>query len=159
ISFETLWGYSPLNIHVALGIAVLPFIAWHVRKRWKTNRAGAPALSRRAALRLAGLGAVSLVGWQGALQAANLLTLPGTRRETGSKFAAAFSSNAYPAEIWLFDPVPSIDPDQWRLGGSLNLNLDDLLHAYPRKQVQAVLDCTSGWWTEQIWSGVPVTAV
>ena len=27
ISFDWLWGYSPMNIHVALGIGLLPLVA------------------------------------------------------------------------------------------------------------------------------------
>jgi DMSO/TMAO reductase YedYZ molybdopterin-dependent catalytic subunit len=159
ISFETLWGYSPLNIHVAVGIGLLPFVGWHAWKRRTANRASAPVASRRAALRLAGLTVAALVGWQAVPRAAAILTLPGTRRDTGSKFAAAFSNNAYPAEIWLFDSVPLIDASVWRLHlNGLPITLDDLA-TYPRRQVQAVLDCTGGWWTEQVWSGVPLMAV
>src|SRR5919202_613918 len=55
ISFDTLWGYSPLNIHVFLGIGLLPVVGWHVAQRWSTNRASARVVSRRSALRLLGL--------------------------------------------------------------------------------------------------------
>jgi DMSO/TMAO reductase YedYZ molybdopterin-dependent catalytic subunit len=162
ISFETLWGYSPLNIHVILGIGLLPFVGWHALVRRKANRASAPLASRRAALRVAGLSVAAVAGWQVMRQAAELLTLPGTRRETGSKFAASFSGNAYPAEIWLFDKVPLIDANDWRLalGGlvSRTLSLDDL-REMPTREVQAVLDCTGGWWTEQVWRGVPLTTL
>src|SRR5437588_4407528 len=33
ISFDWLWGYSPLNIHVIVGIALLPFLGWHLLLR------------------------------------------------------------------------------------------------------------------------------
>jgi DMSO/TMAO reductase YedYZ molybdopterin-dependent catalytic subunit len=162
ISFETLWGYSPLNIHVIFGIGLLPFVGWHAWKRRRVNAASAPVRSRRAAVRLAGLGGVALAGWQAIQQAAPLLNAPGARRATGSKFAAALSGNAYPAEIWLLDRVPSIDVAAWRLHVSglvqSTLSFDDL-QTYAPRQVQAVLDCTGGWWTEQIWSGVPLLSV
>ena len=41
ISFDLLWGYSPMNIHVALGILLLPFVAWHMLSR-RRQRATQP---------------------------------------------------------------------------------------------------------------------
>jgi DMSO/TMAO reductase YedYZ molybdopterin-dependent catalytic subunit len=71
----------------------------------------------------------------------------------------SFNANAFPAEIWLFDNVPAIDAARFRLGVlSREYTLGDLL-GFQRKQVQAVLDCTSGWWTEQVWTGVSVRDV
>jgi DMSO/TMAO reductase YedYZ molybdopterin-dependent catalytic subunit len=156
ISFDALWGYSPLNIHVFVGIGVLPFVALHALRRRRVNRASAPVWSRRAALRVAGLAIASIVGWQ--------VTRLGDRRFTGSKHVpATLTGNAYPAEIWLFDQVPSIDAEAWRVRLSglvqdVSLGLVDL-QTYPRWSVQTVLDCTSGWWTEQVWTGVPLVAV
>ncbi len=155
ISFDTLWGYSPLNIHVFLGIGLLPFVGWHALRRRRPNRASAPVASRRAAVRLGALAVVSAIGWQ--------VTRLGDRRLTGSKHAASFSANAFPGEIWLFDSVPLIDPAEWRLQlsgliGSRSLGLAELAQM-PRGTVQAVLDCTGGWWTEQVWTGVPLVDV
>ena len=162
ITFDTLWGYSPLNIHVFLGIGLLAFVGVHAWVRRKSNKASAAVVSRRAALRLGGLGVVALASWQFVPRLASLVTLPGVRRETGSKFAAALSGNAYPAEIWLFDRVPTIDPSTWQLQltglAPRTLTLADLQGA-PQQQVQAVLDCTGGWWTEQVWRGMPMSAL
>jgi DMSO/TMAO reductase YedYZ molybdopterin-dependent catalytic subunit len=164
ISFETLWGYSPLNIHVLLGVGLLPFVGWHVWRRRKANRASAPVVSRRAALRLAGLAVASTVGWQVMQTVANMAIAQGQRRLSGSKQAAVLSGNNYPAEIWLLDSVPLIDPTTWRLHLSgplaqpVALSLDDLQRRVTRS-VQEVLDCTGGWWTEQVWTGVPLLPV
>jgi hypothetical protein len=158
ISFDTLWGYSPLNIHVFLGIGLLPFVGWHALQRRPVN--GGRVASRRSALRLVGLTAATLLGWQAIERAATLLYPPGLRLPSGSKHAGSFNGNAFTAEIWLFDAVPAVDVDRWRLrlGGRVDapgeLSLAELLGAHPEHQVQAVLDCTSGWWTEQVWSGV-----
>jgi DMSO/TMAO reductase YedYZ molybdopterin-dependent catalytic subunit len=164
ISFETFWGYSAINVHVILGIGLLPFVGWHALRRRKANRASAPVVSRRAALRLAGLSVASVVGWQAISRVAVLAMPPGLRRDTGSKHAASLSGNAYPAEIWLFDKVPLLDSETWRLHISglastpAALGLLDL-DRFSRVSVQAVLDCTGGWWTEQVWRGVPLLAV
>jgi DMSO/TMAO reductase YedYZ molybdopterin-dependent catalytic subunit len=150
ISFDLLWGYSPLNVHVILGIALVPFVGWHMLLRRRQNAASSPVRSRRALLRVSALSVATLAGWQAIERFA-----PGVRLPSGSKPTASFSGNAFPAEIWLFDSVPSLDPQTWRLGvGAREFSLQELLEAHPRRQVQAVLDCTSGWWTEQVWSGV-----
>jgi len=150
ISFDLLWGYSPMNVHVILGIGLLPFIGWHMLARRRQNAVSAPVRSRRSLLRVAGLSVATLVGWQ----AIEHLT-PAVRLRTGSKQTASLSANAFPAEIWLFDQVPAIDAEAWRLGlNSATLRLAELTAQHPRREVQCVLDCTSGWWSEQVWSGV-----
>ena len=53
----------------------------------------------------------------------------------------SFSANDFPAEIWLFDRVPTIDATQWRLGVlSLGFSLAELSGVFPRREVQAVLE-------------------
>lgn len=110
ISFDWLWGYSPLNIHVFVGIGLVPFVAWHMLVRRRENAVSAPVASRRALLRVGGLGLATLVGWQ----AVEHLT-PAVRLSSGSKQTQSFSGNDFTAEIWLFDSVPLIDARQWRL--------------------------------------------
>jgi len=153
ISFDLFWGYSPMNVHVILGIGLLPFVGWHMLARRRQNAISAPVRARRSLLRVAGLSVATLVGWQ----AIERLT-PAVRLRTGSKQTASLSANAFPAEIWLFDQVPTIDPQDWRLGlGGTKLptfSLAELIALHPRREVQCVLDCTSGWWSEQVWSGV-----
>jgi DMSO/TMAO reductase YedYZ molybdopterin-dependent catalytic subunit len=150
ISFDLLWGYSPMNVHVALGIGLLPFVGWHMLRRRRQNAASAPIASRRSLLRVGVLGLATLVGWQAIERLA-----PAVRLISGSKPTTSFSANDYPAEIWLFDSVPTIDGAAWRLGVlSREFSLAELTRSFQRREVQAVLDCTSGWWSEQIWSGV-----
>ena len=150
ISFDLLWGYSPMNIHVALGIALLPFVGWHMLKRRRQNTVSAPIASRRTLLRVGSLSVATLVGWQAIERLA-----PAVRSISGSKPTTSFSANDFPAEIWLLDSVPSIDPNEWRLKvHARELSLAELLSSFPKQEVQAVLDCTSGWWSEQVWSGV-----
>jgi DMSO/TMAO reductase YedYZ molybdopterin-dependent catalytic subunit len=155
ISFDLLWGYSPLNIHVFIGIGLVPFIAWHLWARRRQNAVSAPLRSRRTLLRVSGLTLATLVGWQAIERLAPAVRLP-----TGSKPTASFSANAFPAEIWLFDSVPLVDAASYRLGVSGHqFSLDELTRLHPTQQVQSVLDCTSGWWSEQVWSGVGVLDV
>ena len=163
-SFESFWGYSPLNIHVALGIGLLPLVGWHAVLRRTTNVGGGRVLGRRALLRTAGLALGTLVGWPLIEGAALAITGAGIRQATGSKHAGSFSGNAYPNNIWLLDEVPVLDTATWRMqvGGrvrqAVELSYADLA-ARPAAAVQAVIDCTGGWWSEQVWSGCSVASI
>src|SRR5262252_160963 len=150
ISFDWLWGYSPLNVHVFLGIGLVPFVAWHMLLRRRQNAVSAPLRSRRTLLRVSGLTLGTLVGWQAVEHLAPAVRLP-----TGSKPVGSFNANAFPAEIWLFDSVPLLDTTTWRLRVfGRDFTLDDLVGGHQQVDLQTVLDCTSGWWSEQVWSGV-----
>lgn len=164
VSFESLWGYSPLNLHVALGLALLALLVPHLAVRWEPPASPRALASRRGALRLVGLGLGTLVGWRLLETTASARAAPDTRRPSGSKHAGSFSGNTYPVTIWLFDPIPRLDPTTWRLeiigrvAAPGTLTLADL-RALPQREVQAVLDCTAGWWSEQVWRGVAVLDV
>jgi DMSO/TMAO reductase YedYZ molybdopterin-dependent catalytic subunit len=150
ISYDLLWGYSPLNVHVIVGIALVPFVGWHLLVRRRQNAISAPVASRRALLRVGSLSLATLVGWQAVERLAPAVRLP-----TGSKQTMSMSGNDFPAEIWLFDSVPLVDAGDWRLGVlQREFSLSELTSFFPRQHLQTVLDCTSGWWTEQVWSGV-----
>jgi DMSO/TMAO reductase YedYZ molybdopterin-dependent catalytic subunit len=60
------------------------------------------------------------------------------------------------------DAIPAVDPDRWRLTvvdgtGRYQLGLDELAASGAR--LRATLDCTSGWYADQDWTGVPVSAL
>jgi hypothetical protein len=155
ISFDWLWGYSPLNVHVFLGIGLVPFIGVHMLLRRRQNKVSAPLRSRRALLRTGSLAVATLVGWQLIARFAPAVRLP-----SGSKPVGSFNANAFPAEIWLFDSVPLLDVATWRLRVAGHaFTLSELVEQHPQATVQAVLDCTSGWWSEQVWTGVSLLDV
>jgi DMSO/TMAO reductase YedYZ molybdopterin-dependent catalytic subunit len=82
------------------------------------------------------------------------------RRQTGSKHAASFSGNGYPVTIWTFDKVPSVDRTEWRLKVlGRELTYDELVGSFAPREVAVVLDCTGGWWSEQVWRGVGLLEV
>jgi DMSO/TMAO reductase YedYZ molybdopterin-dependent catalytic subunit len=152
---DLLWGYSPLNIHVFVGIGLVPFVAVHMLRRRRQNAISAPALSRRTLLTTGAAGVAALVGWQ----AIERLT-PAVRLPTGSKAIGSFNANAFPAEIWQFDSVPLLDPATWRVSVlGRELTLEALTRAHAQTTVRVVLDCTSGWWSEQDWTGVALRDV
>ena len=151
-------GESGLWLHIAVALALVPLVVWHVlARRIRPRRTD---LSRRTLLR-AGVLATGLVGLYAASEAAiRALGLPGTRRRfTGSYETASFRPEAMPSTSWLLDAVPNVDPDRWRLTikdaqGSRELTLVQL--AAFTTQVRATLDCTSGWYSQQDWTSVPL---
>src|SRR5918911_4853098 len=100
VSFDWLWGYSPLNLHVVLGLAVVPLMGLHLRKRWERKPAVVRLVDRRGALGLLGLAGAGLAGWQLLEWAADAWASQ-PRRPSGSKHAGSFSGNAFPVTIWL----------------------------------------------------------
>jgi len=158
IGLETFGGYSPLNVHVQAGLLLLPLLIWHLTRRWERKPPLTSLVRRRTLAQLVGIGGAAVVGWQ-ALEALAAAAVPvGARRASGSKHAGSFTGNALPETIWLVDGVPTIDAAAWTIQiiaaeqQITTLGLADLADL-PRVTMDAVLDCTGGWWSEQHWSG------
>lgn len=153
VSFDRPFDYSPLNVHVFAGVALLPLMLWHLSRRWESRPPLARMLTRRNALRVVGLGGISL------LVGLAVERIADGRRITGSKHAGSFTGNAFPLTIWAFDSVPPLDARTWslELAGRLarpgTLTYDQLA-ALPTVERDVIIDCTGGWWSEQRWSGV-----
>jgi DMSO/TMAO reductase YedYZ molybdopterin-dependent catalytic subunit len=154
-------GKPGLWVHIAVALALVPLLVWHVWARGIRPRR--TDLSRRALLR-AGALTVGAVGLYAADRAATgLLGLPGAgRRFTGSYETASFRPQTMPTTSWLLDAVPTVDPDRWRLSitdrhGRRELSLAQLT-AY-HTTVRAPLDCTSGWYSHQDWTGLPLATL
>jgi hypothetical protein len=154
-------GRPGLWVHIAVALVLVPLALWHVAaRRIRPRRSD---LSRRTFLRagLLGAGAAGLYFATGG--AVRLGGLPGaSRRFTGSYETGSFDPDAMPTTSWLVDPIPAVDPDRWRLtvvdgAGRHQLRLDELSAFGAR--MRATLDCTSGWYARQDWSGVPVSAL
>jgi DMSO/TMAO reductase YedYZ molybdopterin-dependent catalytic subunit len=87
------------------------------------------------------------------------LDLPGSRRRhSGSYLAGRRRPDEMPVTQWLNDRVPVIEPAGWTLsvatdaGDAARFGLQDLDAI--GEEVTAVLDCTGGWYAEQVWHGV-----
>src|SRR5215472_6676336 len=154
-------GRPGLWVHIAVALVLVPLVLWHlVARRIRPRRSD---LSRRTFLRAGLLEAGAAGLYFAAAGAVRLGGLPGAdRRFTGSYETGSFVPDAMPTTIWLEDPVPVIDPDRWRLTvvdgiGRYQLGLDELSAFGAR--MRATLDCTSGWYARQDWTGVPVSAL
>jgi DMSO/TMAO reductase YedYZ molybdopterin-dependent catalytic subunit len=154
-------GQPGLWVHIAVALVLVPLIVWHIAaRRIRPRRSD---LSRRTFLRAGLLGAGAAGLYFAAAGAVRIGGLPGARRRfTGSYETGSFDPAAMPTTIWLEDSVPAVDPDQWRLTvvddiGRYQLGLGDLTAFGAR--MRATLDCTSGWYAQQDWTGVPVSAL
>ncbi|TMC79099.1 MAG: hypothetical protein E6J09_03030 [Chloroflexi bacterium] len=153
VSFDRPLAYSALNLHVMSGLALGTLLVLHGLVRGEARPALISLAGRRTALRGIGLLAASFV----LSVAFDRVAL--ARRVTGSRHARSFTGNAFPVTIWSLDSVPAIDIAAWRLrvSGAVSrpaeLSFADLAEL-PRREASAVIDCTGGWWSEQVWSGI-----
>ncbi|MDP9264965.1 MAG: molybdopterin-dependent oxidoreductase [Chloroflexota bacterium] len=158
VSFDRPWSYSLLNLHVFIGVALVPLLIQHWVDRSELVGVRAAVLARRNAIRLVALGVAGLA------LVPVLDIVADKRRPSGSKAARSFSGNDFPVTIWNFDAVPAIDAAEWTVGLSgavaapTRLALADLAR-FPQRERTATLDCTSGWWSEQVWRGAGVLDV
>src|SRR5215831_15126509 len=154
-------GKPGLWVHIAVALTLVPLVVWHIWARGIRPRR--TDLSRRALLRAGAVATGAVALYAAAESASTGLGLPGARRRfTGSYEVASFQPEAMPTTSWLLDAVPTIDPDRWRLSlkdgqGRRELTLAQLT-AYHTK-MRATLDCTSGWYSHQDWTGLPLSAL
>ena len=156
------YGYSAIGWHWGIALyLLLPLFLFHAWRRWprpkKTDFTG-----RRQALKLIGLGAASIATWSlSEVLAKNLQDNDVPRRFTGSREEGSFDGNAHPVTSGPNQGKIKLDPSTWilKLFGAINtplmLNYADVLDL-SISEVTAVLDCTGGWYTTQIWRGIPL---
>lgn len=153
-----LGNMSLMVVHGLLGVALAGLFLWHVSARRFVLRLP-PARDRRAFLRLTVAGLMGWGAWWLAGPVRNVLSLSGaTRRFTGSYETDSYTGR-FPATSWLFDTPPDLDPATWRLvvdglvARPLMLGYEEVLALADTTQA-VILDCTGGWYSAQVWSGV-----
>jgi hypothetical protein len=148
-------GITAMQIHVGAALASIPFGIWHVVARGVRPRR--TDLSRRTLLRSGALAAGSVAVYGAVAGLVRMTGMPGRRRRfTGSYATGSFQPDMMPVTQWLFDAVPDVDGDAWRLGvAGRPLSLEEL--EAMREPVRALIDCTGGWFAEQDWDGVRLT--
>ncbi|WP_435065189.1 molybdopterin-dependent oxidoreductase [Halobaculum sp. EA56] len=157
-------AWTTLNLHVGLGLLLVPLVLWHLRGRYHSPRD--VDLDRRAALRTGALLVAGTVAWR-ATEAADRALGGASRRFTGSKptgdlYDTETEGGGFPVTSWVADDPDPVDRGEWTLSvhglveAELDLPYDDLAGDGPERQVEATLDCTSGWYTVQEWGGVRV---
>ncbi|SFF90575.1 Oxidoreductase molybdopterin binding domain-containing protein [Halopelagius inordinatus] len=165
----TYWNL--MNLHVGLGLVLLPLVVAHLATRFRPPRR-TDFEGRRTALRYGAL----LLGGALLFRAQELLAAaaetPGQRRFTGSKPVEADGLSpegevgdgnaSFPVTSWVADDPDPVDRENWRLrvGGltdsTLELSADELA---PDAERRVLLDCTSGWYAERDWRGIRLDAL
>lgn len=143
-----------MHLHIGAALLALPVFGWHVVARPVAVRH--TDLDRRVLMRAGGVLGLGALAW-GVVEAGVRLggTRGADRRGTGSHEVSGL-----PVTQWLDDQVQRLDADAWRLtvvdrDGSRELTAADLA-AMQQEAVDAVLDCTGGWWARRTWSGPAV---
>jgi DMSO/TMAO reductase YedYZ molybdopterin-dependent catalytic subunit len=156
-------GYpNGMNWHVIFGLSLAVFVVLHMVMRYKPLRR-ADIVGRRAALSGLAVVATGAALWAVQNGAARAAGLPGAqRRFTGSKSAGEAPGLTFPVTMWMFDNPAPYAADAWRLAvtgnvaHTLTFSAAELAQL-PTQEVSATLDCTGGWYTEQVWRGIPVS--
>ena len=173
------WGL--LNLHIGLGILVVPLLAYHLTRRFRplstTNFEG-----RRTALRYTAVVGAGALAWRFQQSANRLLDTAGsTRRFTGSRETGSDEGNAFPVTAWVADDPGPVSLPEWTLSvrglveSPTDLGYADLAPepgeggdedralavsedraSLAIRTDRALLDCTSGWYSEHDWRGVRV---
>jgi hypothetical protein len=146
------WGpFTAMEVHVGGAIAVVPLAIWHVAAR--RVRVRPTDLSRRSVLRAGAIVVGAAVAYAGSEVMVRATGMPGAaRRFTGSYEAGSYQPGLMPVSSWMFDAVPQIDRDAWRLlAGGREWSFDELLAFDDR--LTATLDCTGGFFSTQEWAG------
>ncbi len=142
---------TAMDFHVGAAIAAVPLAIWHVVAR--RVRVRATDLSRRNVLR----GGAAVAGAAAAYAASELVVratgMPGAaRRFTGSYEAGSFEPGLMPVSSWMFDAIPRVAQETWRLAaGGREWSYDELFAFDDR--LTATLDCTGGFFSTQEWAG------
>jgi len=144
-------GISPIQVHVGAAFVAVPLLIWHLLR----HPAQVPRrtdLGRRSLLRTAGFIAAIGAGYAVLEGLGRLAGLPSARRIASGSHRIA--PHAIPATIWLLDRIPVLPADHRVLVDGVAVPVSDL--AARAVSVRARLDCTSGWFADAEWSGVPL---
>ena len=153
----SLAGYNVLVWHTALGAVLALAVGVHLVLRAKPLRRRDVA-NRRQFLQAAAFGAGAVALWQLQRPVQRLFDMRAAKRRfTGSYEEGSFSGNGFPSTSWVADSPRALDASssRLRLGGlveeEVELTADELEAG---DEVEAIIDCTGGWYSRQRWRGV-----
>ena len=156
-----LWYQTMISWHWYLALALIATLVFHVWQRWPRPRR-ADFTSRRSAIKLLGLGVAGVGFWAVAETLSRFRQDPlALRRYSGSREDGSFTGLGYPVNNMLGEGKIVLDPQIWQLKFSGNvatplvLDYEQIL-AMPSVEKTVTLDCTDGWYSTQVWRGVPL---
>ncbi|HEY0752464.1 MAG TPA: molybdopterin-dependent oxidoreductase [Ktedonobacteraceae bacterium] len=153
-------GFNLLNWHILLGFVLTVVVLAHLIARAKRLRKR-DLVGRRRVLHFSALLLASIGLWPLQQAGERVLKLPGeSERFTGSRESHSYQGNIFPTSSWVADQPRELDTRTWQfsLGGAV---------AAPRAfsyaeisaandELEAVLDCTGGFYSTQRWRGISV---
>ena len=160
------FGYTPeiavftfLSVHVGFGILLVVVMLAHMQTRFRLPRR-VDFDRRRTTLQFSALLVFGAVTYRMQELLNTAFGTPGSeRRLTGSRREAGSGNGSFPVTSWVADDPEPVALDDYRLTvqGAVDEPVD-LAYAEldPDCETAALLDCTSGWYTEQEWRGVDV---
>ena len=155
------FAYSAIGWHWGIAFGLAPFFILHAWRRWPRPKQ-VDFAGRRQFLKLMGVGTAAIVGWGAAeALAKSIENTKAQRRFTGSREKGSFAGLDYPVTSGADQGRIRLDPSTWKLTvkGSvkrpLKLTYNDVL-TLSTSEVTATIDCTGGWYSTQIWRGVPL---
>jgi len=151
--------WTLLSVHVGFGLVLLPLVLAHLSTRFRLPRR-VDFDRRRTTLTYAGLFVSGAVVYRAQEFANRVLDSPGAdRRFTGSQPREGDGNGAFPVTSWVADDPDPVDREEWTLSvtGAIDTDLEfGYDEVAPDAEREALLDCTSGWYTVQRWRGVRV---
>ena len=156
-------GFSLVSLHIYVAVPLLIMVVWHSWRMRFVLRLPA-TWSRRLFLGTAVSAVSGLFLGQAAAWSKSRWQLPGARRRFTGSYEWGSVSGMFPAVSWIADHPQPVDVAQWRLvvDGAVERPLSltyDQVHNLAAAAMEAVLDCTGGWYTEQLWEGMTAEQV
>ena len=151
--------WTLLSVHVGFGLVLVPLMLWHLTTRFRLPRSH-DFDRRRTVLQYTALLIGATLVYRGQEFATQLLDGPGSdRRFTGSQPREGAGNESFPVTSWVADDPDPVELSDWTLSvrGAVETPLELQYHDLsPTTTQQALLDCTSGWYTVQQWRGLRV---
>ena len=151
--------WTLLSVHVGFGLVLVPLVVAHLSTRFRLPRRR-DFDRRRTTLKYAGLLVSGAVVYRGQELANRAFDTPGSdRRFTGSQPREGDGHGAFPVTSWVADDPDPVDRGAWTLAvtGAVDTDLEfSYGDIAPDAEREALLDCTSGWYTVQRWRGLRV---
>jgi DMSO/TMAO reductase YedYZ molybdopterin-dependent catalytic subunit len=148
-----------LSVHVGLGLLLVVLMVAHQRTRFRPPRR-VDFDRRRTTMQYSVMLVAGAATYRGQQLLNSVFDTPGDdRRLTGSERKGGSGNQSFPVTSWVADSPDPLDIDEYELTvdgaveASVSLSYDEIT---PDSSAEVLLDCTSGWYTEQQWRGIAV---
>lgn len=155
-----LLNFSLITLHIFIAIALGGLLIYHtIKYRWIVRNPA--AVNRRGFLNISIISMAGMFTWYFSNRAKIIMGLPGSRRRFTGSYERGSFSKSFPSVSWIADRTPQIELADWQLiiDGAVRQPTrytHDQLMLINSVDLVAVLDCTGGWYTEQVWRGIKI---